>query len=211
MPMSNSLLAVLVVSLAYCLGCCNTGYYLVRWLVATDIRTLASGGTGSRNVGRLLGLKGFALTLLGDGGKGALAVWLALCAAADLPLALASLLAAVVGHVWPVQLGFRGGKGMAAFAGGMLVILPGTLLAGLAMSAVFYPIVRGSTKAGLLSLAFSPLPAVWELSRLGVSPLSRELGLYCLLVAIVLFAHRQNIGNALIKLKKRSFQKGRDL
>ncbi len=162
------MLAVLLISMAYCLGCCNTGYYLVRWLRATDIRTLASGGTGSRNVGRLLGFKGFALTLLGDGGKGALAVWLTLHSTGDLPLALASLLAVVVGHIWPVQLGFRGGKGMAAFAGGMLVIMPFTLLGGLVMSAVLSPVVRGSTKAGLLVLAFTPLLAIWEVSRLGV-------------------------------------------
>jgi glycerol-3-phosphate acyltransferase PlsY len=199
------MLVVLLVSMAYCLGCCNTGYYLVRWLRAMDIRTLASGGTGSRNVGRLLGFKGFALTLLGDGGKGALVVWLALHSTGDLSLALVSLLAVVAGHIWPAQLGFRGGKGMAAFAGGMLVIMPITLLGGLLMSAVFSPIVRGSTKAGLLVLAFSPFLAAWELSRLGVRPLSLELGLYCLLVAIVLVAHRENIGNALTELKKQSF------
>ncbi len=203
--------AVFFVFMAYFLGCGNTGYYLIRWLRDTDIRTLASGGTGSRNVGRLLGFKGFALTLLGDGGKGGLAVWLALYSTGDMRLALAALLAVVAGHIWPVQLGFRGGKGMATFAGGMLVIMPFTLLGGLAMSAAFTPIVRGSTKAGLVTLACSPLLAAWEFSQRGVILLSIEFGLYCLLVAIVLFAHRENIGDALNRLKQRSSQKGRDI
>lgn len=61
---------------AYLLGCFNTGYYLVRMMTGQDVRTLASGGTGSRNVGRLLGAKGFVLTLIGDAGKGMAAVWL---------------------------------------------------------------------------------------------------------------------------------------
>jgi glycerol-3-phosphate acyltransferase PlsY len=68
--------AALAIIITYLLGCFNTGYYLVRMMTGQDIRTLASGGTGSRNVGRLLGTRGFFLTLIGDAGKGMAAVWL---------------------------------------------------------------------------------------------------------------------------------------
>src|SRR2546428_443464 len=62
---------------AYVLGCFTTGYYLVRLRTGQDIREQGSGSVGAKNVGRLLGWTGFALTLLGDFGKGAFAVWAA--------------------------------------------------------------------------------------------------------------------------------------
>ncbi len=72
--MSPTLLIVLG---SYLLGCFTTGYYLVRLLSGQDIRAVSSGNVGSRNVGRLLGPKGFILTFIGDAGKVMLAVWLA--------------------------------------------------------------------------------------------------------------------------------------
>ena len=62
---------------AYVLGCFATGYYLVRARTGKDLRTIESGSIGARNAGRVLGKTGFAITLLGDFGKGALAVWIA--------------------------------------------------------------------------------------------------------------------------------------
>ena len=58
---------VFIIATAYLLGCFCTGYYLVRLLKGLDIRALFSGNVGSRNVGRLLGAKGFVVTLTGDG------------------------------------------------------------------------------------------------------------------------------------------------
>src|ERR1041385_5777682 len=62
---------------AYVLGCFTTGYYYVRFRTEQDIRHLGSGSVGAKNVGRILGWKGFFLTLLGDFAKGAFAVWAA--------------------------------------------------------------------------------------------------------------------------------------
>ena len=56
---------------AYLLGCFTPGYYLVRLRLGQDLRDLGSGSVGARNVGRLLGWRGFLLTVLGDFGKGA--------------------------------------------------------------------------------------------------------------------------------------------
>src|SRR5512135_2701540 len=106
---------------AYLLGCITTGYYLVRLRLRQDLRDLGSGSVGARNVGRLLGRPGFLLTVLGDFGKGALAVWAARHFTTDDRLVALAMLAVVAGHVWPVQLCFRGGKGMATALGALLV------------------------------------------------------------------------------------------
>jgi len=185
--------AALAIIIAYLLGCFNTGYYLVRMMTGQDIRTQTSGGTGSRNVGRLLGAKGFVLTLIGDAGKGMAAIWLGQYLALDHGPLLVVLLAVTAGHIWPAQLGFRGGKGFATLAGGLMLLAPSLLLAGFLLSLAFLLIVRRTTKAGLLALACSPVIMALERSRNGQPWLSPELGIYCLLVVTVLYAHRSNI------------------
>jgi len=184
---------IIAITVAYLLGCFTTGYYLVRLLTGQDIRATASGNLGSRNVGRLLGTKGFVLTFIGDAGKGLLAVWLARHLSPAPWLPCATLLAAVAGHIWPVQLGLRGGKGFATFAGGMILLKPLVLLAGLGLCIMAYPFLRGTTKTGLVALACSPLFLVLEDLYRETPSLSAETGLYCLLVVVVLFAHRANI------------------
>ena len=62
---------------AYVLGCFATAYYLVRARTGKDLRAIESGSLGARNAGRVLGKTGFAIALMGDFGKGALAVWIA--------------------------------------------------------------------------------------------------------------------------------------
>ena len=108
-------------------------------------------------------------------------------------LATIALLAVTAGHIWPVQLGFRGGKGFATFAGGMIILEPVVLLAGLALCAVVYPVVRGTTKTGLMALATSPI--IMAILRLrGNAPLpTPDFAFYCILAGMVLFAHRANI------------------
>jgi glycerol-3-phosphate acyltransferase PlsY len=106
---------------AYLIGCISTGYYLVRARTGRDIRRVDSGATGARNVSRVLGTPGFLLTVLGDFAKGFLAVWgAARLSGHELVVAIA-LLAVVSGHIWPVQLRFRGGKGVATSLAGLLV------------------------------------------------------------------------------------------
>lgn len=187
------LTAALAITATYLLGCFNTGYYLTRWLAGRDIRETASGNTGSRNVGRLLGAKGFALTFIGDAGKGVAAVWLSRHLGGDHLLETVALLAVTLGHIWPLQLGFRGGKGFATFAGGMILLYPVLLLAGLGLCALVYPFARGTTKTGLIALACSPIPLAAS-HIIGRTPLlDPDFVLYCLLVITVLFAHRSNI------------------
>ena len=178
---------LIAVGVAYLLGCIQTGYYLVRAATGEDLRRLGSGSTGARNAGRVLGRWGFLGTLAGDAGKGALAVAAARGLGAS-PLAVAATVtAAAVGHVWPAQLRFSGGRGVAVGLGSLAVydpmllgILAAVTLAGLA-------ITRRFQAAGLAGFAVLPIaaaalrrpPAAWA----GAA----GLGL------VVLVAHRSHI------------------
>jgi len=190
MHMSPSLL---IIPCSYLLGCFTTGYYLVRLFTGEDVRATASGNVGSRNVGRLLGAKGFILTFIGDAGKGVLAVYLAQRLGGGQLLATAALTAVTAGHIWPLQLRFRGGKGFATFGGGMLLLYPQLLVLGLALCALLYPLLRRTTITGLVALTCTPL--LLAIMRLwgGTPLLLPEFALYCLLVLLVLYAHRANI------------------
>ncbi len=103
--------------LAYGLGCLSTGYYLVRWRTGKDIRTLGSRSTGATNVGRTLGTAGFILTVMGDVGKGVLAVGIPLLAGLSATAGAICALAVTLGHIFPAQLRFSGGKGVAVALG----------------------------------------------------------------------------------------------
>src|SRR6266853_1388159 len=133
---------------AYILGCFTTGYYLVRMLHREDIRALGSGNLGAKNVGRILGWKGFAITLLGDCGKGALAVWAAQHFSRDAGPVAVTLLAVVAGHVWPMQLRFHGGKGIATSLGGLLVYDYHLALAFIILFVCAYAVLRKTVLPG---------------------------------------------------------------
>ena len=148
---------------------------------------MGSGSVGARNVGRTLGASGFAATFLLDAAKGALAVagagWLALRPAA----VITSIVAVVVGHNWPMQLRFRGGKGIATSLGALLAYDP---LIVLCLAAIFLPVValvRNVTLSGLLALALGPF-AVW---RAGLG--KAEVAATSFLAILALFTHRKKI------------------
>jgi glycerol-3-phosphate acyltransferase PlsY len=141
---------------SYLLGCAATGYYLVRWRKGEDLRQLGSGNVGARNVGRVLGKWGFALTFLGDFLKGAIPVWSAQALEFQ-PLAVVGvMLAVILGHNWPVQLRFHGGKGVSASLGALAVydIVCGLLICALFL--VMFALSRRFTRSGLLAFAAAP-------------------------------------------------------
>jgi glycerol-3-phosphate acyltransferase PlsY len=182
---------------AYLLGCLATGYYLVRARTGRDIREIASGSTGARNVGRVLGKAGFGLTVLGDFGKGALAVWSAQEWTQNHHLAALALLGVVAGHIWPAQLRFRGGKGAATSLGALtafdyrLALIFGALfLAG-------YILARKGVLPGLFAFACLPLAGFWlDRDRL-------TAGLMTVLAATILIAHRRNFADEITLLMAR--------
>lgn len=118
-----SLRDLLWVAASYALGCLTAAYYLTRWRLGRDIRQMGSGTVGARNTGRVLGAAGFTAVFVWDAFKGVLAVALAPRITGWPWLAAAALIAAVVGHCWPAQLRFHGGKGIAVTVGGGLTLL----------------------------------------------------------------------------------------
>jgi len=172
---------------AYLLGCFATGYYFVRVRTGKDLRQIESGSIGARNAGRVLGKSGFFVTLLGDFAKGALAVWIARKWTGDNHLAVLALLSVVLGHIWPVQLHFRGGKGVATSLGALLVfdyrvtlVFPVLFLIG------FMPLRKTFLPA---MFAFACLPMAAWFFNCG----NFTVAVLAILAALILIAHRRNL------------------
>jgi len=116
--------AALLVVGGYLLGSVSFALWLVRWRTGSDIRTVGSGNAGATNVLRAHG-KGLAVAVaLLDIGKGTAAVLLVRLVTADPRYAAAAGLTAVLGHVFPLFSGFRGGKGVATAVGAFLALAP---------------------------------------------------------------------------------------
>jgi glycerol-3-phosphate acyltransferase PlsY len=186
---------------AYVLGCFTTGYYLVRRRVGEDIRELGSGSVGARNVGRILGPWGFFITLLGDFAKGAFAVWAARQFAPDPRLLAVAMLAVVAGHIWPAQLWFHGGKGVATSLGALAVYDFHLALAfGLTFGAASL-ILRNFVLAGLAAFASLPWLGAW-LGATSSPDYPKVWSLLCLAV-FVWIAHRKNLMEELSEFLER--------
>ena len=147
---------LVLVLIAYLLGSLPTALLLVRLMTGEDVRRKGSGNVGGTNA-RAAGWKaGVAVTVI-DVAKGALAVWLMRSYNPESGWVAAAMLAAVVGHCYPVWLKFRGGKGVAAGFGAFLVIAPLSALAALAVWFVVLVISRWVAMASMVASAVFPL------------------------------------------------------
>jgi acyl phosphate:glycerol-3-phosphate acyltransferase len=118
-------MTLLLAFIAYLLGSIPFGYLIVRLKEGQDVRSSGSGNIGATNVLRTAGLGSAVLTLLLDAAKGYLGVWLAGWSSHDLPQTVAlAAIAAVLGHLFPVFLKFKGGKGVATMLGVFLYASP---------------------------------------------------------------------------------------
>ncbi len=194
---ANGLQATGSVAVAYFLGCFATGYYLVRARTGRDIREIESGSTGARNVGRVLGKPGFLLTVFGDFGKGALAVWAACEWTNNQHLAALAMLAVVAGQIWPAQLCFRGGKGVSTSLGALLVLDYRIALTFAVLFLAGLVVMRKTVLPGLFAFACLPLASLW----FNWDGLTATL--MAVLSAMILFAHRRNISEEIAGLSVR--------
>lgn len=118
-------MAVLVIIFGYLLGSISSAYLAGRWLKGIDLRRYGSGTVSGTGVYQHVSKWAVVLVGLFDVGKGAFPTWLGLRLGLGLPVALAAGLAAVVGHNWPLYLGFKGGRGLGTMGGMLLVVFPG--------------------------------------------------------------------------------------
>ncbi len=179
--------AIAILLFSYLLGCFITGYYYIRFRTGQDIHELGSGNVGAKNVGRIAGPWGFAVTLLGDAGKSALAVGLAGHFTGNLWLMMLAATGAMLGHLWPAQLGLRGGKGMNTSLGAILVFDYRSVLVFAALTTVAYLMLRSSVLSGLLAFALVPVVCL-----LRGTETATTVGVVCL-AALTLLAHRRNL------------------
>ncbi|WP_425104243.1 glycerol-3-phosphate 1-O-acyltransferase PlsY [Ancylobacter sp.] len=197
LPALSSIAALL---LGYALGSIPFGLLLTRMAGTQDIRSIGSGNIGATNVLRT-GRKGLAAaTLLGDALKGTVAVLLALAWLGP-EAALAAALGAFLGHLFPVWLGFKGGKGVATFLGVTLALAwPAALVFAAAWLGVAF-LTRYSSLAALVASVATALSAYFLASTpVGV--------LLSLLAALLWFMHRANISRLLDGTEGRIGKKG---
>lgn len=181
--------AIVAALAAYLMGSLSGGLLLGRFFGQGDLRSSGSGNAGATNAlragGRTYGLAVLAFDLV----KGALAAglvpWLF---GAGVPLAFVCGALAVVGHVWPVFFGFRGGKGAATCIGALLVLLPGALIMGAAVwvaTLVASGFVGLATMLGMAGVALACLFAP-------AASVAAKVFVVCMTVLMV-YTHRENI------------------
>lgn len=182
----------LIVLAAYLLGSISFSVVVSRLLALPDPRSYGSKNPGATNVLRSGSKFAAALTLLGDAGKGWLAVWLAAAFSGGVTVdGLATPLAGLavfVGHLFPVFHRFRGGKGVATAAGVLLGFDPWLGLATIATWIVFVLFFRISSLAALAAALFAPFYAWW---LFGLRPL---LAAVLAIALLLVWRHRANIG-----------------
>jgi len=144
--------------IAYLLGSIPFGYLIVRWQRGIDVRATGSGSIGATNVMRNLGVLGFVATFVLDAGKGLLAVQLASrLTYGDPKFVAAAAFAAVLGHCFPVWLGFRGGKGVATGVGVFIAIAPLQVVLALVIFAIVVAIWRYVSLGSIVATAAFPI------------------------------------------------------
>ena len=169
---------------AYLLGSISFAIVVSALMRLPDPRSYGSKNPGATNVLRSGRKTAAVMTLLGDAGKGWLAVWLASRLGGDVP---AAGLAVFAGHLYPVFHRFRGGKGVATAGGVLLGFNPwlglGTVATWVAIAAFF----RYSSLAALVAAVFAPLYAWWLFGWSEILPVVFAIGL------LLIWRHRENI------------------
>jgi glycerol-3-phosphate acyltransferase PlsY len=175
---------------SYLIGAIPTSYIVARAVRGIDLREHGSGNLGATNAYRVLGWRAATPIFIIDIAKGWFPAfffprWDHIPAA---EWALAYGAAAIVGHVWSIYVGMRGGKGVATSAGVFLAVAPGPVLIALALWAA---LVFGTGYVSLGSVAAAAVMPILVFLFQGVGPV---LWLAIALAAFVIFAHRANIG-----------------
>jgi acyl phosphate:glycerol-3-phosphate acyltransferase len=204
MPFNTSMLPAYVLAFAvgYLLGSIPFGLILTRLAGGPDIRAIGSGNIGATNVLRS-GRKGLAAaTLIGDALKGTAAVLLVYYYyGADFQyfareLAIPAALGAFLGHLFPVWLKFKGGKGVATYIGLLIAMAGPAALAFCLIWLAVAALTRFSSLAALLASALTP-PILWAL---GLLP---ESALFAVLTVLLWVMHRANIARLLAGTESR--------
>ena len=180
-------------TIGYLLGSIPFGLIVAKVFGGADVRKAGSGNIGATNVARVVGPAAGVLTLALDAGKGWLAVWLA----ARLTHGSAGMMAAagflaLIGHCFPIWLGFRGGKGVATAAGIFAALCPEAMLAALILFALVVWFWRYVSLGSLAAAAAIPLLVYFLWAPPFAPPASVDVGSFGI-SALVIYQHRGNL------------------
>jgi len=170
---------------AYMIGSIPFGVVVARVMGLGDLRAIGSGNIGATNVMRTGNKAAGVLTFVLDAGKGAIAALVAWALLGE-DAAQAAALAAFLGHLYPVYLGFKGGKGVATFIGTALALAWPIALGVCAIWALVFKLSRISSLAALVASAFSPVLALF----FGYPSMA---ALFLILTAMIFYKHIENI------------------
>jgi len=183
----------LILVAAYLLGSIPFGLLIVKARGGPDVRTTGSGNIGAANVARSAGAVSGILTLLLDAGKGYLAVWIAgRWTGGSARWMMAAAVAAVVGHVFPLWLRFRGGKGVATGLGVLLPICPQAVAAAALLWLLIVGFWRYSSLGSIVAAAALPV-FVYVFYAPGHAPPTYVSIATILISLLVLAKHRGNM------------------
>jgi glycerol-3-phosphate acyltransferase PlsY len=181
----------LLVTLGYLIGSVPFAFLITRWAGGADIRVIGSGNVGAANVLRSVGTRAAVWTALLDVAKGAGAVAAVWSAGGSARTAAAAGVAAIAGHIYPVWLRFRGGKGVATSFGVFVALAPAGALGALAIFVAAVRLTR-YVSVGSMAAAISLGPLVYAASSSVVLARAAFIG-----GCLVLFTHRQNLARLL--------------
>ena len=189
---------LLLIVLAYLIGAIPTAIIVGKVVRGIDIRQHGSGNAGGTNVFRVLGWQPGVLVMLFDVFKGFVAAeWIPLLAGTNLSIPFAALqllcgIAAIVGHIWTVFAGFRGGKGVGTAAGMLLALHP---LAVLICFAIFLVVLFATRIVSISSISGAvAFPLLLTLFRYLGKPVADSLYYFSFFAAaLIIFTHRSNI------------------
>src|SRR5579864_2335022 len=178
---------------AYAIGSIPFGYLIMRRAGQGDIRSVGSGNVGATNVARAAGIGAGALTFFLDAGKGALAVWLAAqITGASVTWMITAALGAMLGHIFPVWLAGRGGRGVSTGVGGFLLICWPAVTAAIVIWLMVMAVSRYVSLASILAAASLPF-LMYLLYAPGHAPSYIVSGGTTLASLMIILKHRQNI------------------
>ena len=183
------MIGLLAILIAYLLGAIPFGYLLTKFTTGKDVRSEGSGNIGATNVLRTAGRGAAVATLMLDMAKGFAAVWIAGLLTDNQPGWMAdAALAVMVGHAFPIFLGFQGGKTVATFIGAFLYLTPVPMLAALIVFVITVTVTRYISAASVLMAATFPL-GVWLIEH----PTPNELVAAVIAAAVVVYRHKENM------------------
>jgi acyl phosphate:glycerol-3-phosphate acyltransferase len=178
---------------AYAIGSIPFGYLIMRRAGQGDIRSVGSGNVGATNVARAAGMSAGALTFILDAAKGALAVWLAAQITGDsVTWMIAAALGAMLGHIYPVWLSGRGGRGVSTGVGAFLLICWPAVAGAIIIWLVVIAVSRYVSLASIMAAASLPL-LMRFLYAPGHAPSYVVIGGTTLASLIIILKHRANI------------------